>query len=153
MPALTLRALAVHHLDPDERAVALAAARLPGGAAHLVARAELAAADLRCRHVDVSLRLAHPAEAQEAVALRHPVEHASDLFGLGFVHLWLLGFGSLGFRLLSLGGRGFRFLGLGDLSFGLLGPALERLDQLVAGQHAVPRNAELTGSLVQVCQM
>ena len=80
---LLLRALAVHRLDPDQGAMALAAARRARRAGDLVAGAQLAAADLRGGDVDVALGLVQAAQAQEAVALRHPVEDAGDRLGLG----------------------------------------------------------------------
>ena len=52
------------------------------GPADLVAGTQLAAADLRGGDIHVALGLAHPAQPQEAVSLRHPVEHARDLLGL-----------------------------------------------------------------------
>ena len=144
-------------LDPDERAVALAPARLPGGAAHLVARTQLAAADLRGGDVDVALRLAHAAQPQEAVALRHPVEHAGDLLGLG-----------LGLRApppalpaqtspprrRRPARASARAWGASASSGGVpFSTSLDRLDQLVASQHPVARHAELARPLVQVGQM
>ena len=80
--SLLLRALPVDRLDPDQGAVALAAARRPRRAAHLVAGPQLAAADLRGGDVDVALGLVQAAQPQEAVALRHPVEHPGDRLGL-----------------------------------------------------------------------
>ena len=83
--ALALRLLAVDRRDADQGAVALAAARRPRRAGDLVAGAQLAAADLGGGDVDVALGGAQPAQAQEAVALGHPVEDAGDLLGLRLV--------------------------------------------------------------------
>src|SRR4051812_4457913 len=81
--SLPLRALPVHGLDPDQSPVALAPPRLPGGPAHLVARAKLTAADLGGGDVDVALALPQAAQPEESVARGHAVEDAGDRLGIG----------------------------------------------------------------------
>ena len=61
--------------------MALAAARLARGPRHLVAGAQLAAANLGGRDVDVAGVGLEPAQAQEPVALGKDVEHPGDLLG------------------------------------------------------------------------
>ncbi len=68
-------------VDVNERAVALAAARLARRAADLVAGAQLAAAHLRGGDIDVAIGLSEAAEAQEAVALAGHLEDAANLIG------------------------------------------------------------------------
>ena len=62
--------------DADERRVALGPARRPHRAAQLVTGAQLAAADLRRRHVHVVVRVLEHLYAQEAAAVRQDVEDA-----------------------------------------------------------------------------
>jgi hypothetical protein len=126
-PGALLRRLgigAVDRLHPDQRGVALVAAWGPHRAAQLVAGAQLAAADLGRRDVDVVARLAGGVEAQEAGAVREHVEHARGdlLVGDLVLHLGLL----LDHVLLALRGRHLERLVRGDLvrlavDFGRLG--------------------------------
>ena len=79
LEAIRERLTSVDAIDVDQRAVALAAARRPRGPGHLIPGAQLAAADLGSRDVDViGLRL-EPAQAQEPVALRRDLERPGDL--------------------------------------------------------------------------
>src|SRR3954454_23988665 len=57
----------------------LAPARVPRGARELIAGPQLAAADLRCRDVDVIRSGVEPGKSHETVTLREDVEHAADL--------------------------------------------------------------------------
>ncbi len=77
-----LRGPAVHGLDVHERWVALVPPRGSHRAAHLVARAQLAAADLGGRDVHVLARMHRRVGAQERAAVRQDVEHPGD--GLAF---------------------------------------------------------------------
>jgi hypothetical protein len=164
-----LGALTVDGLDPDQGAMTLTAARLSSRTTHLVAGTELAAADLRGRDVDVSLGLVQTAQAQKAIALRHPVEHPGDRLRGGLVRFGTVA--SVSFRLLvgvclfpwlllleglmvgSLQAGVDRLLAIRGLILRLLLALLDRLDQLVARQHPVTGHPQRSRALVKVGEM
>ena len=158
--------LAVDRLDVYERRVALGPARGTDRPGEHVSGAQLAAADLGRRHVNVVARVRERVRPHEPAAVRQDVEHAG-----AHVLLFLLGlrFGR-GLLLPAPGGLGL-LLGLGFLGLGLLvgflhrGLSLgftlarrplatlgreERLDQLLPPKAAKPLDPELRRDRVEI---
>ena len=145
----------VDAVDVDQRAVALAAARRSRRARHLVARAQLAPADLRSGDVHVVGARLEPAQAQEPVALGSDLERPGHLFG-GHVGERLALRLALGLRLglattLRLWlGRGLR---LCSRWLARSAAGLDFVDELFAAQASEARHIELRGELMKIGQM